>query len=184
MDSSVKILAKRYARAYMALDGKKHAPALETAAHAKLEGLRRVFEAARPHMRNLTHPAVNCEVKLAALAKILGSGNFGPAAGFADLLVRKGRFGLLEEIMQCCLRLHDEFCGTVRAEVFSRYPLSEGEVKRITALLSGPSGRKISLRQVIAERVLGGFEIKIGDTVIDATARGRLEALKAGLLKG
>lgn len=184
MDSSVKILAKRYARAYMALDGKRHAPALETAAHAKLEGLRRVLEAARPHMKNLTHPAVNCEVKLAALAKVLGAGNSGPAAAFADLLVRQGRFALLEEIMQCCLRLHDDFCGTVRAEVRSRYPLSEGELKRIEKMFGGLDGRKLSLRPVIAERVIGGFEIKIGDTVIDATVRGRLEALKAGLLKG
>ncbi len=184
MDSSARILAKRYARAYMALDGKKHAPALEAAASAKLEGLRKVYEAARPHLRNLTHPAVNSEVKLAALTKILGAGNFGPAAAFADLLVRKGRFGLLDEIMSCCLRLHDDFCGTVRAEVLSRYPLSEGELKRIEKMFGGLEGRKISLRQVLAERVIGGFEIKIGDTVIDATVRGRLEALKAGLLKG
>lgn len=184
MDSKAGILAKRYARAYMGLDGKAHAPAAEAAAHEKLEGLRRVFEAARPHIKALTHPVVNCEVKLAVLAKILGSGNFGPAAGFADLLVRQNRFGLLEGIMQECLHLNDRFCGIVRAEVYSRYPLSEGEVKRITALLSEAVGRKISLRQVIAERVLGGFEIKIGDTVIDATARGRLEAMKAGLLKG
>lgn len=184
MDSAARILAKRYARAYMDLDGKAHSAAAETAAQVKLEGLRKVFEAARPHMKNLTHPAVNSEVKLTALAKILGQGNFGPAAGFADLLVRQNRFGLLEDIMQDCLRLNDDFCGIVRAEVFSRYPLSEGEVKRITALLSGAAGRKISLRQVVAERVLGGFEIKLGDTVIDATVRGRLGAMKARLLKG
>ena len=184
MDSSARILAKRYARAYMGLDGKKHTPAAAAAAEAKLDGLRKVFEAARPHLKTLTHPVVNGEVRLAVLAKVLGSGNFGPAAGFADLLVRQNRFGLLEDIMRECLRLSDHFCGIVKAEVYSRYPLSEGEVKRITALLSETVGRKISLRQVIAERVIGGFEIKIGDTVIDATARGRLEAMKAGLLKG
>jgi len=184
MDTGARILAKRYARAYMDLDGKTHTAASAAAAQVKLEGLRKVFEAARPHLKNLTHPAVNSEVKLVALAKILGHGNFGPAAGFADLLVRQGRFGLFEEIMRECLRLDYDFCGIVRAEVFSRYPLSEGEVKRITALISGAAGRKISLRQVIAERVLGGFEIRIGDTVIDATARGRLEAMKARLLKG
>jgi len=39
----------------------------------------------------------------------------------------------------------------------------------------------VALRNIVAERVLGGFEIKIGDTVIDATVRGRLEALKAAL---
>jgi F-type H+-transporting ATPase subunit delta len=184
MDLSARILAKRYARAYMALDGKAHAPALEAGARTKLDGLRLVFEATRPHLWAPTHPVVNGEVRLAVLAKVLGSGNFGPAAGFADLLVRQNRFGLLEDIMRECLLLNDHFCGLVRAEVYSRYPLSEGEVKRITALLSETVGRKISLRQVIAERVIGGFEIKIGDTVIDATARGRLEAMKAGLLKG
>ncbi len=184
MDSSARILAKRYARAYMGLDGKAHTPALETAAHGKLEGLRKLFEAARPHLKVLTHPALNSEVKLAVLAKILGPANTGPAAAFADLLVRQNRFSLLEDIMQGCLHLNDNFCGVVRAEVYSRYPLSEGEVKRITALLTASSGKKIALRQVIAERVLGGFEIKIGDTVIDATARGRLEAMKARLQKG
>ena len=183
MDSSAKILAKRYARAYMGLGGKAHGAALEAAAHAKLEGLRRLFEAARPQVKALTHPAVNSEVKLAVLAKILGSGNSGPAAAFADLLVRKARFNLLEEIMQECLRIHDAFSGVARAEVYSRYPLSEGEVKRITALLAEATGKKINLRQVVAERVLGGFEIKIGDLVIDATARGKLDALRAGLLK-
>jgi len=184
MDSSARILAKRYARAYMGLDGKAHTPALEAAARAKLEGLRKIFEAARPHLKVLTHPALNSEMKLLVLGKVLGPANTGPAAAFADLLVRQNRFGLLEDIMQGCLHLNDNFCGVVRAEVYSRYPLSEGEVKRITALLAASSGKKISLRQVIAERVLGGFEIKIGDTVIDATARGRLEAMKARLQKG
>ena len=141
MDSSARILAKRYARAYMGLDGKAHTPALEAAAHGKLEGLRKVFEAARPHLKVLTHPALNSEMKLLVLGKVLGPANTGPAAAFADLLVRQNRFGLLEDIMQGCLHLNDIFCGVVRAEVYSRYPLSEGEVKRITALLAASSGR-------------------------------------------
>jgi len=184
MDSGAKILAKRYARAYMGLDAKAHGAELETEAARKLEGLRKLFEAARPHLKVLTHPAINSEVRQLLLAKILGAGNAGPAAAFADLLVRKGRFGLLEDIMQECLRLNDNFCGVVRAEVYSRFPLSEGEVKRIQKLLGSMTGKKINLRQVLAERVVGGFEIKIGDTLIDATVRGRLEAMRAGLLKG
>ncbi|MDD2805318.1 MAG: ATP synthase F1 subunit delta [Elusimicrobiales bacterium] len=184
MDSGAKILAKRYARAYMALDAKAHGAELETEAGRKLESLRRLFEAARPHMKALTHPAVNSEVRQLVLAKILGAGNTGPAAAFADLLVRKGRFGLLDDIMQECLRINDNFCGVVRAEVYSRFPLSEGEVKRIQKMIGCVTGKKVNLRQVLAERVVGGFEIKIGDTLIDATVRGRLDAMRAGLLKG
>ncbi len=184
MDSSIKILAKRYARAYMALDGKAHTAALEAAAHAKLEGLRLVYQEARPHLKILTHPAVNSGVKLEALKKMLGAHGAGPAADFAALLVRQGRFGLIEEIMRECLRLNDVFCGVVRAEVYSRFQLSEGELRRMTELLAGPEKRKIALRNIISERVVGGFEIKIGDTLIDATVRGRLDALRAGLIKG
>lgn len=183
MDSDARILAKRYARAYMALDGKAHTAALEDAARGRIAGLKKVLDASKPHMKALTHPAVNGPVKLEVLHKILGSSDTGPAEAFAALLVRQGRFGLIGEITGECQRLSDIFCGVTRAEVFSRYPLSEGEVKRITSLLSGPSGRKIVLKQEISEKVLGGFEIKIGDIVIDASVRGRLEALRAGLLK-
>lgn len=184
MDSGAKILAKRYARAYMGLDGKAYGAAAETAAKGKLEGLRRVFEEARPHMKALTHPAVNAAVRLAVLERILGKAHAGPAAALAALLVRQNRFGLLEDIMEDCLHINDAFCGVVRAEVCSRYPLSEGEVRRIEKMLGGVTGKKINLRQVIAERVLGGFEIKVGDTLIDATVRGRLDAMRSGLLKG
>ena len=184
MDSTSKTLAKRYARAYMGLDGKAHGAALAAAALAKLDGLRRDFQATRPHLKVLTHPAVNSSVKLEVLAKMLGAAKTGPAADFAGLLLRKGRFGLFEEIMRECLSLNDEFCGVTRAEIYSLYQLSAGELKRINALLAGPKHRKIILRSVIAERVLGGFEIKIGDTLIDATVRGRLDALRAGLIKG
>lgn len=184
MDASARILAKRYARAYLGLSGKSHGAAAVKAAGEKLDGLRKVFEAARPNMKALTHPAVNSSVRVEVLKKVLGPAAAGHAGDFAELLVRKNRFGLLEEIMQQALRLADDFSGVVRAEVCSRYPLSAGELERITALLTGASGRKIVLRQIIAERVVGGFEVKVGDTLIDATVRGRLDALRAGLLKG
>lgn len=183
MDSAATILAKRYARAYMDLDRKVYSPALEAAALEKLESLLRVFTAAAPHRKVLTHPAINSEVKLEVLGKILGAGFVGPAAAFTAMLVRQNRFGLYELILQECRRLNYDFRGILLAEVYSRYPLSEGEVKRINKLLVNVTGKKISLRQVISERVIGGFEIKVGDALIDATVRGRLEALRAGLLK-
>ena len=43
MDAGASILAKRYARAYMGLDGKVHGAELDKAALAKLDGLLRIF---------------------------------------------------------------------------------------------------------------------------------------------
>jgi F-type H+-transporting ATPase subunit delta len=184
MDMSARILAKRYARAYLDLDGKAYGAGADAAAREKLEGLRKVFEAARQHQKVLTHPAINAGVKLDVLTKILGQGQGGPGAAFAALLVRENRFSLFEEVMQECLRLYYDFCGVARADMHSRFPLSEGEVKRIEKMLAGLTGLKISLRQIISESVIGGFEIQVGDTRIDATVKGRLDELKAGLLGG
>ncbi len=184
MDSSAKILAKRYARAYMNLDGKTYSAAAQTASLARLEALRVVFSATKPHLKILIHPAINSGVKLEVLGKVLGAGITGPAAGFAGLLVRQGRFGLFEEVMRQCLALNDIFCGVVQAEVSSRYALSGGEVARIDKMLGCVTGKKVSLSQIISERVIGGFEIKVGDALIDATVRGRLDALRAVLLEG
>ena len=181
MDAGARILAKRYARAYMGLDGKAYGADLEKAAAARLAGLTLILDAAKPHMKVLTHPAINAEVKLEVLARILGKEG-GHAAAFAALLVKEGRFGLLPEVLGECLRLNDDFCGIVRAEVRSRFPLSEGGLKKGTDLLTRATGKKVVLRQVLSERVIGGFEVKVGDMLIDATVRGRLNKLKAGLM--
>ncbi|OGS13069.1 MAG: ATP synthase F1 subunit delta [Elusimicrobia bacterium RIFOXYA2_FULL_58_8] len=183
MDSSARILAKRYARAYMDLDDKVFGATLDAAANARLDGLRGIFAAAKPHLKVLTHPAVNGGVKLEVLGRVLGAGFTGPAADFSALLVRQNRFALFGEIMRECLRLYDDFCGVVSAEVHSRYALSAGEIGRIDKLLCEVTGRKIRLEQIISERVIGGFEIKVGDALIDATVRGSLAALKAGILR-
>jgi len=182
MDSSAKILAKRYARAFMGLDGKAHGSVTAAVSREKLNGLRAIFEAVKPHLKVLTHPVINAGVKLDVLDRILGARNTGPAAAFAALLVRQNRFGLLGEIIRECLRLDHDFCGIVPAEIRSRFPLSAGEVERIEKLLVSVTGKKINLQQAVSESVIGGFEIKIGDMLIDATVRGRLDELKAGLL--
>jgi F-type H+-transporting ATPase subunit delta len=181
MDAAAKTLAKRYARAYMGLDGKAFSSELEGVARAKLAGLRHIFEASRPFLKTLTHPAINGSVKLEVLARILGPENKGTAAVFVGLLVREDRFNLLEDILDRSPRLYDSFCGVLRAEVYSRYNLSEGELKRVGKMLADMTGKKIHLCQFITERVIGGFEIKVGDLLIDATLKGRLERLKKEL---
>jgi F-type H+-transporting ATPase subunit delta len=182
MDSNARILAKRYARAYMALDGKAHSKAAEAASEERLDALEAVLKAALPHARALSHPALGAEVRLEVLGKVL-AGLKGPAVQFASLLVQKGRFALAPEVLRCCRELHDAFCGVLRAEVRSRYPLSEGELKRLAGLLLAGGPGKVALHPVQDEALLGGFEVKVGDLLIDATVRGRLDALRAGLRK-
>lgn len=180
MDYSEKTLAKRYAQAYMSPQGEDKSP--QAASRARLDGLRSVSEAARPFTKILTRPAVSAEAKLDVLSRLLGPGIKGAPAGLAELLVRKGRFALLGDILEESVRINDSVCGVLRAELYSRYELSAGELARIETMLSGMTKKKIALRVVLTERVVGGFEIKVGDVTLDATVRGRLDELKKELL--
>ena len=182
MKSADKTLAKRYARAYMGLDGRAFDHALEGAAKARIAALKKVFAVVEPYRKVLAHPVINGAVKEEIIEKIMGpSAAYGPARAFLEFLVKENRFFLFEEIVQEASRLFDVWCAIMKAEVHSRYDLSEEELKRLEKMLVRSSGKKVHLVQSPAGRVLGGFEIKMGDLLIDATLKGRLERLKKEL---
>ncbi|HAF94554.1 MAG: ATP synthase F1 subunit delta [Elusimicrobia bacterium GWC2_51_8] len=182
MKAADKTLAKRYARAYMGLDGLGFDHALESDAKARISALKKVFSAVEPYRKVLVHPVINGAVKEEILEKIMGaSAAYGPARAFLEFLVKENRFFLFEEIVQEALRLFEAWRAVMKAEVYSRYGLNEAELKRLEKLLGKVSGKKMHLAQVITERVIGGFEIKMGGLLIDASVKGRFERLKKEL---
>ena len=67
------------------------------------------------------------------------------------------------------------------AEVRTAFPLDEDHRRRLAEALGKASSKRISLKEVIDPTVLGGVVATIGDTVIDASIRNRLEQLRASL---
>ncbi|HBB67168.1 MAG: ATP synthase F1 subunit delta [Elusimicrobia bacterium GWA2_56_46] len=182
MKSADKTLSKRYARAYMDLGRVSDKPG-EAAAGARIAELEKVRNAASQFRRIFLHPLVGCDDKNEILARLLSKELMvSRAAGFVRLLIRENRFYLLEAILEDCMRLYNEYAGLARADVVSRHPLSGEELRRIGAALSASTGRKAHLTQIVSERVLGGVEIRLGDLLIDATVKGRLERLKNSII--
>ncbi|HOI42480.1 MAG TPA: F0F1 ATP synthase subunit delta [Elusimicrobiales bacterium] len=174
MKASERTLARRYAAAYMPVPG---ADAAGEAA-ARLETLRRLERAAAPALPLLTRPLVPVRLKLEILEKACPGRDLARALALASLLVRTGRLGLLGEIAAQCALLADEAAGVLRAEVTSRYPLSDAERAGLEKALSAFSGRKAMVSGRISEKVLGGFEAGFGGFLLDATLLGRLARLR------
>ncbi|MEW5905746.1 MAG: F0F1 ATP synthase subunit delta [Elusimicrobiota bacterium] len=172
MKASERTLARRYAAAYMARAG----AADESA--ARLEALRRLEQAASPALPLLMRPLVPVRLKLEILEKACPGRELSRALALAALLVRTGRLGLLGEITEQCSLLADEASGVLRAEVTSRYPLSDAERAGLEKALSSFSGRKALVSGRISEKVLGGFEAGFGGFLLDATLSGRLARLR------
>ena len=66
----------------------------------------------------------------------------------------------------------------VVAEVRSAVPLDDAQKARLAEALSASTRKRVDVKVVVDESVLGGIVATIGDTVIDGTVRHRLEELK------
>jgi F-type H+-transporting ATPase subunit delta len=68
------------------------------------------------------------------------------------------------------------------AEVRAFLPFDDEERRRLATTLKRLTGRNVDIRVTVDRSVLGGFVATVGDTVVDGSARHRLELLKERLL--
>ena len=62
-------------------------------------------------------------------------------------------------------------------------PLSQDETAAL-AKVAGMTGRTVDLRVEVDESLIGGITVRVGDTLYDASVRGRLERLRERLVAG
>jgi F-type H+-transporting ATPase subunit delta len=175
MDSNSIILSKRYARAYMEAGVTALTAKDVSEAELRVERLKNIAAGLKPYNSTLNHPAVSAAVKIEILGRIIPERD--AAWNFLCLLIQHGRFSLLEEIIKSCSALLDKVRGIIRAEVSAPFTLPEPLIERMKKLIS-PDTSKVVLKQITDKETIGGFELRTGDMVLDATLRGRLRALE------
>ncbi len=100
---------------------------------------------------------------------------------FVALLAKNKRFSLLPEIAELFIEESNKYNDTLVAEIVSARPLStESELKLLTKL-ERKYDKKIEASITIDESLIGGAIIRVGDTVIDGSVKGRLEQLTKAL---
>lgn len=107
---------------------------------------------------------------------------------FILLIINNGRFFLLKNIFKQFLTLVKKSRNKIDVVVTSAISLSKGDIKLISNSISS-FGEVDDFINIIDPSILGGFIIKIGFTVIDASLRSYLQKLlevskEALLLKG
>ena len=117
-----------------------------------------------------------------ALAQIL-EGDTDPREiikNFLTLLQRKKQFRLLPKIL---LAFEEQWAlrrGVVKMDVVypEKFEISLAELEKN---LATKLGKKIDMRTKPSKTLLGGFRIRVEDTLIDASLEGRLKALERRL---
>jgi F-type H+-transporting ATPase subunit delta len=174
-------VAERYAQAIFELG-------VETGGvTALIEDIRRVatlFEQSEELRRVMNNPLVSEADRLATVNELSDRlGLTDLAKNAVGLLTRRKRMSALTGIANELDRLSDQRAGIVRATVVSAEPLSEGFAQKLTDELKSMTGKRIVLDQRHDPELLAGLVIRIGDQVIDGSARTKLAELSAHLLQ-
>jgi F-type H+-transporting ATPase subunit delta len=111
----------------------------------------------------------------------LGERLDGPARNLVQLLIENGRLDLVAQVRTLFEALRREQEGVVEARIISALPLAEEQVRSLVGALERKYGRKVNAQVEIEPELIGGVRIIVGDKVIDATVRGRLESMAVAL---
>ena len=111
----------------------------------------------------------------------LGDRLDGHARNFVQLLIQNARLELVPHIRSLFEELRREHEGVLEATIISALPLGDDQAKQLVAVLEKKYGRKVSAQVEVDPELIGGARIVVGDKVIDATVRGRLDAMAAAL---
>jgi F-type H+-transporting ATPase subunit delta len=131
-----------------------------------------------PQMRSaLDSPKLSAGDKEALFLSICGERLNAEGRNFIRVLVGAERIGLIAEIRDLFGALKDADEGLARATITSAFPLSDTELADLKRALERRFGKKIEATVGIDQALIGGAKIVVGDTVIDASVEGELQAM-------
>jgi F-type H+-transporting ATPase subunit delta len=130
---------------------------------------------------SLDNPAVPLKDRQAALDGLLGRAPDG-VIRLAKLLAVRRVTDRLPSISAEFQRLLNKRRGVVDALVTSAAPLTDDETDALAKKVAEMTNREVQLRVQVDEALIGGLTVRIGDTLYDASVRGRLERLREQLV--
>jgi F-type H+-transporting ATPase subunit delta len=128
--------------------------------------------------RLLDDPSRPLAERSGILDRLLGKRVSPAVANLVRLLVERGRLDIIGAIAEEFRRLVNAERGIVHAIITTAIPLKADETAAIDARLRAMTGATVELQVQVDPALIGGLTVRIGDRLIDASVRGRLERLR------
>ncbi len=97
---------------------------------------------------------------------------------FLELLIEKHRMPALFRIRRTLDTLWQEENRLLPVSVTSAVPLDEATVRQIGDRIAQQTGRRVDLTARVEPDILGGIIVRVGNSVLDASIRHRLDKLR------
>jgi F-type H+-transporting ATPase subunit delta len=130
----------------------------------------------------LKSPVVANEDKIAVLKKIFEKAYQPTTIRFFEIIVRKNRSFLLRGIAEAFIDQYNEMHNIMRANVKTAYQLDAATTEAVKSFIEKYTGKQVQLLASVEPKLIGGFEITMGDKLFDASIAGKLNKIKQELL--
>lgn len=102
---------------------------------------------------------------------------------FLMLLVKKRRMKYIRQICQHFQSLCNDYFGIKVGKLYSAYSLTSEEIHRVENAMSQKEGKKVQLRMIIDESLIGGIKVELDNHIYDDSLSYKLESLRKELLR-
>lgn len=102
---------------------------------------------------------------------------------FLETLIERHRMTEISRIRERFDKLWDVEMKVLPVEVTTAVPLDEATVASIGESIGAGTGNRIKLTSVVDPDVLGGIVLRVGNVVLDASVRNRLNQLRKQISK-
>lgn len=170
-------VARRYGKSLLSLSKEQNV------VDAVEQDMRALIQAAAEN-RELTavlaSPVVRPEKKEAIVRSVF-AGAQPLTVSFLALLAKKGRSGLIADMAASFVALVRDERGIVLAEVVSAVPLDDARRTEINALIGKVHEGGVELSEKVDPTLIGGFKLRVGDRMIDASVFQSLRTMHRNL---
>ncbi len=168
-------VSTRYANSFLGLAEEKY-NLDEIASDIKI--VYNTFASSKELQRILKNPVVKADKKESILEEIFASEITSTSLNFLKFILNKNREELLFDITKRFLELYDQKLGVVNANITSAVELTEAHKSEIKEKLEKYTNKVVRTKYSVDNNIIGGFLVRIGDTVLDASISHQLYLLK------
>lgn len=130
----------------------------------------------------MEHPLIDSDAKLDVLKRIFGETVDETVYQFIEVLFLRGRSTYVGAVATKFHELAEAAEGRVSVRIESANPLSDVERIRLEQSLARATGKKVSSTTGVNAELLAGYQIRIGNRVLDATLQGAINQFSEQLL--
>lgn len=172
-------VSKRYAKALFELAQERKI--VERVAEEMI-AIQNLYQQSSDFSSLLESPVIESSEKLKIFTVLLKEKVQSVTFNFLSLLLEKNREDYLPEIIFYFLKIVDESKGIVRGQLITAHPFTDVQKKELKERLDRFTGKKVFFDEQVDSSLIGGFIVRMEDTVIDTSVKNQLTKMREQLI--